>query len=233
MAHFIFYFTPLYRLGRVSKAQRNGTMHRRDARTNTRQYQLGNYIIFTDTEKTERNYFAGLYHSIPENLQKHIMIRVFHSKTKNLVDECRERASLEPQYAEPWIVLDRDRVPGFDELVSYAEHEGINIGWSNPCIEVWFHAYFGAMPTYPNSVKCCEGFASEFRKISGKEYQKSDPDIYTKLNRYGDERNAICLAEQKMKQHIRDGNHRPSQMCPCTTLHALIREIRGKIDEHV
>lgn len=120
----------------MGKANHTGNMKRRESRQNFHKFKLGNYIIFTDTEKTEKNYFEGLSKSIPLDMQDNIKIKVFHSKTIDLVEECKNRASLEPQYSEPWIVLDRDLVPKFDELIEIATVEGIKVGWSNPCIEI-------------------------------------------------------------------------------------------------
>ena len=87
------------------------------------------------------------------------------------------------------------------------------------------------MPTYQDSVACCNGFAQTFRRVTGQKYIKSDKDIYVKLNRYGNERQAIKLAEQKYNQHILSGNKKPTDMCPCTTLHCLVREIKSKISK--
>ena len=80
---------------------------------------------------------------------------------------------MEPQYGEPWIVFDRDRVIHFDQIIENAKQEGVNVGWSNPCIEIWFDAYFGRMHGYQDSVTCCREFANTFEKKTGQEYKKS------------------------------------------------------------
>ena len=36
---------------------------------------------------------------------------------------------------------------------------------------------------------------------------------------------AIKLAQQKYNGHIAIGNDKPSEMCPCTTVHCLVGEI--------
>ena len=53
-------------------------------------------------------------------------------------------------------------------------------------------------------------------------------DIYNKLCKYGNENAAIKLAEQKLTEQIRNGVELPSKMCPCTTLHLLVKEIKNK-----
>ena len=107
--------------------------------------------------------------------------------------------------------------------------EFISVGWTNPYIEEWFNTYFGAMPTYQDSVACCNGFAQTFRRITGQKHVKSDKDIYEKLNRYGDEKQPIKLADRKYNEHISNGNEKPTEMCPCTTVHHLVKEIKSKI----
>ena len=103
------------------------------------------------------------------------------------------------------------------------------MGWSNPCIEIWFDAYFGRMHSYQDSITCCREFANTFERKTGQEYKKSNQQIYTMLNRYGDEAGAVKIAESRLAQYLRDGMDKPSEMCPCTTVHKLVEEIRGKV----
>ena len=85
----------------------------------------------------EKNYFEGLRDSIPQELRGHIKIEVKDGvNTKDLLQVCLDESSVIPQYAELWIVLDRDEVPRFDDLVSEAKRRGVNVAWSNPCFEI-------------------------------------------------------------------------------------------------
>jgi hypothetical protein len=87
------------------------------------------------------------------------------------------------------------------------------------------------MPTYPDSVSCCNGFAKTYSRAIGQNYQKSDSDIYTKLCRFGNESQAFGLAKKKLLEHERNCKEAPSDMCPATTLHVLVEEIKKKIAE--
>ena len=171
----------------------------------------------------------GLRDSLPKEYQGRIVIKVSKAKTDELVNSCKEQAALEPQYGEPWIVFDRDRVVRFDEIIKQANREGVHVGWSNPCIEIWFDAYFGKMHAYQDSVTCCREFGATFEKKTGQEYQKANRQIYDLLNRYGDESEAIQIAEKRFQQYRRDGFCNPSEMCPCTTIQHLVDEIKKKI----
>lgn len=212
-------------------AERNGKRKTREQLSKRRVPELGYYFIVTDTEETEQNYMIGLRDSIPKELQGRLVIKICKAKTVELVNEALNMASLQPQFGEPWIVFDRDQVQGFDQIISLAQEKGINVGWSNPCIEIWFSTYFGAMPTYQDSVSCCSGFEEKYYKITGQRYQKSDATIYSKLCRFGDEKQAFAIARQKLMEHKRNFKIAPSEMCPATTVSVLVEEIKTKIEK--
>ena len=214
----------------MARADRNGKRKSREI-FRTRVPDLGYYFIVTDAEETEANYMYGLRDTLPKELQGRIVIKVSKAKTQELVKTCKERAALEPQYGQPWIVFDRDRVVNFDEIIEQAKREGVNVGWSNPCIEIWFDAYFGRMHSYNDSVICCRNFGETFEKKTGQEYYKDSPQIYAVLNRFGDESKAIQIAENRLQEYLKAGIDKPSKMCPGTTLHYLVKEIREKADQ--
>lgn len=215
----------------MANLERNGSRKIRGQLFKQRIPKLGYYFIVTDTKETEQNYMFGLRNSILPELQGKLVIKVVKTKTKNLVEEALNLASLNPQYGEIWIIFDRDQVQNFDEIISEAITKGINIGWTNPCIEEWFSAYFGAMPTYANSVSCCNGFEQIFERNAHQKYVKSDLAIYEKLNRFGNEEKAIRIATQKMHDHRIQGKYKPSEQIPGTTVHLLVDEIKSKINQ--
>ena len=166
---------------------------------------------------------------IPEELKGKIVIKVTKSRTVDLVKTCKEGASLYPQYSEPWIVFDRDQVKDFDGIKKNAEQSGVHAGWSNPCLEIWLYAYFGSMPNIQDSVSCCNRFAIEYERRTGQKYDKAEKDLYKKLCEFGDEENAIKIAQQKRTQCIQNGLILPSEMIPCTRVDELINVIKTKI----
>ena len=206
--------------------ERNGERKSRKS-FSKRKPDLGYYFIATDTAETEKNYLNGLRDSLPKEFQGRIVIKVSPTETENLVTACEE-ADIDPQYRQRWIVFDRDRVVDFDQIIEDAESKDIQVGWSNPCIEIWFNAYLGKMPTVQGSVACCRGFAEQFEKLTGREYKKSNPQIYALLNRIGNEEDAIKIAERRYMVYLKDNVKKPSLMCPCTTIHHLVGEIRRK-----
>ena len=81
-------------------------------------------------------------YKVPE-LGYYLIIRVVETKTRDMIDKCLEFIAYEAQYRMPWIVFDRDQVKDFDKIIDEAKEKGIDIGWSNPCFEIWMYAYFG------------------------------------------------------------------------------------------
>ena len=210
--------------------RRAGKRRDRNQRVGTRIPELGYYLIVTDTEETEKNYFEGLRDSIPAELKDRLVIKVEKARTVELVKRVMELTDSESQYRIPWIVFDRDQVKDFDKIIKMAEKNDINAGWSNPCFEIWMYAYFGEMPAIRESFICCERFAEKFEKVTGQKYLKKDKDIYRKLVKYGDEEKAILTAKKCYKKCIADGKKYPSEMWPASMIYELVEEIRRKVE---
>lgn len=208
---------------------RAGKRRDRNKRVGARVPELGYYLIVTDTEETEKNYFEGLRDSIPAELKDRLVIRVEKARTVELVRKALEMTGQESQYRIPWIVFDRDQVKDFDEIIQTAEKSGVGAGWSNPCFEIWMYAYFGEMPVIRESYTCCDRFAEKFEKVTGQKYSKNDRDIYRKLVQYGDEEKAIQIAKRCYKKCMEDGKIKPSEMWPVSIVQQLVKEIRRKV----
>jgi hypothetical protein len=182
-------------------SKRNGDMIKRNDPSRRRTLKLGYYIIYVDTQETEQNYINGFRDSIPDNLKNNIVIKVQKVNTANLLSDAIYEASLEQQYREVWIILDRDEFKNFDKTIVEATNKKVKVGWSNPCIETWFHAHFENSPNITNSQLCISKFRLIYENNIAQEYKKNDKDIYKKLQKYGDETNAIKNMKTKKKSY--------------------------------
>lgn len=216
--------------GEKPSDRRAGKRKDRNKRVETRTPLLGYYLIVTDTEETEKNYFDGLRESLPEELKNRLVIKVEKAKTIELVNRALELTSKDPQVRIPWIILDRDEVKNFDDIIRDAKNRGVGVGWSNPCFEIWMYAYFGEMPIIDKSVRCCEKFADKFVKKTKQKYYKNDRNIYRKLLEHGDEKVAIQIAEKRYQECEDDDKKKPSKMYSTSTVFQLIRDIKNKVD---
>lgn len=212
----------------MAKKDRTGNRKMREQRKQFKVPELGYYLIVTDTEATERCFFTGLHQALAENVRNKLVIKVIETKTRTMIDKCLELTAYDAQYRIPWIVFDRDQVQGFDEIITEAICRGIQVGWSNPCFEIWMYAYFGSMPAIQDSWTCCSEFGRVYETKTGQKYSKADEQMYEKISKAGDEEKAIQIAKQKLEQCIREGKTRPSEMCPCTTVQELVGEIKNK-----
>lgn len=213
----------------MARSDRTGNRKTREQRNIRKRPELGYYLIVTDTEGTERCYFNGLHDSLPTAVRNKLVIRVVETKTREMIEKCLELTAYEAQYRIPWIVFDRDQVKDFDQIIKDANSKGIEVGWSNPCFEIWLYAYFGSMPALYESWTCCTEFGKVFERQTGQKYSKSDAGMYSKICKKGDERKAIEIARQKYEQRLREGKTVPSEMSPCTTVYKLITEINYRM----
>ncbi len=214
----------------MAKKDRAGNRKTREQRKLFKVPELGYYLIVTDTEATERCFFTGLHQALPQDVRKKLVIKVVETKTRTMIDKCLELFAYDAQYRIPWIVFDRDQVQGFDEIIVEALSKGIQVGWSNPCFEIWLYAYFGSMPAIQDSWTCCSDFGRVYEAKIGQKYSKADAQMYGKLCKAGDEERAIQIAQRKLDEYIREGKTNPSEMCPCTTVHELVGEIKRKVN---
>ena len=122
-------------------------------------------------------------------------------------------------------------MPNYDGIIAEAENRDIKVAWSNPCIEIWFLAYYGIMPDGLTSVQCCERFGAVFKNNTGEAYNKNDSAIYRKLLESGDEEKAVKVALDKFNKwdkQRREENTPYSKMNACTRMFEIVAEIRSK-----
>lgn len=213
----------------MSEAERNGHRRSRGARFDRCNLRLGNYLIITDAKKTEKLYMEGLKESLPKSVRNQLQIKVVTDiATDKLVEKACSLRSKSSVYCDTWIVFDRDLVPNFDKIIKDAESNEIHVAWSNPCIEMWFFAYFKKTPNFSDSTTCIRKFKNLCRsKMNKYEYHKEDKAIYNKLIQYGDEVQAISYAKTRYKS-LQNISRKCSEMVGGTTLYQLVEDIKSK-----
>lgn len=208
--------------------RKNRNRIKRNQRTKQR-HRLKNYLIITDGEKTEVNYFNGLKNSLPDDYKDKISIKVIKSESPHTLigdaKKCIEENKFNG-YEEIWLIFDRDEVKGFDDIIIQAECNGYNVGWSNPCIEIWFLSYFGMNPIHYNSKQCIGDFKEVFKKIVEKNYKKNDTNIYHLLRKFGDEEKAIEISKNRYNNYLND-HEKTSNMHGATRVFEVVEEIRN------
>ena len=189
----------------------------------------GAYLIVTDTEKTEKYYFEGIKNIIPDSLKNDLQIKIYSNKAlSKIIDFAAEQRNKDERFRDIWLVFDRDEIKNFDRLIEKAKESKMNVGWSNPCFEIWLMSYFQNPKNINDSQKCCETFEKIFKENTDKNYEKSEEKIYNILCKKGDENKAIQRAREKYYQ-VRKEYSQPSKMIGCTTVYKLVEELKKKI----
>ena len=190
----------------------------------------GAYLIVTDAEKTEKNYFEGIKNIIPDSLKNDLQIKIYSNKPlAKIIDFAAEQRNKDERFRDIWLVFDRDEVKNFDKLIEDAKESKMNVAWSNPCFEIWLMSYFQIPKNIDDSQKCCETFEKVFQENTSKKYKKSEEKIYSILCENGNENSAIKRSREKYHQ-VRREYSKPSKMIGCTTVYKLVEELKKKIE---
>lgn len=195
-----------------------------------RKPDLGYYYIVTDAVETEPNYLNGIKDNLPDCVKSRLVIKVKSSKTYDMVDTVLNDISKKPIVYDPWIIFDRDQVKEFDQIISKAEKHRINVGWSNPCIEVLFLAYFGRSPNVANSQDSIKEFEKIYSAKVNRKYKKNDRNIYTDLIKNGNEKTAIEICSKKNMTYETEGVKLPSNKVGVSLVYKLLEEIGEKVE---
>ena len=84
----------------------------------------GAYLIVTDTEKTEKNYFEGIKNIIPDSLKNDLQIKIYSNKPlAKIIDFAAEQRNKDERFRDIWLVFDRDEVKNFDKLTEEAKEK--------------------------------------------------------------------------------------------------------------
>jgi hypothetical protein len=193
-----------------------------DART-----KLVYFLIVCEGEKTEPNYFLALEKELPrwtvelriDGIGRNTLGLVNYA-IKNRDDACRK-------YDRVWAIFDKDDFPddSFNSAIIKASSNNINCAWTNEAFELWFLLHFQFVNTGMKRADYKEYLEREIRKESGNdtyEYLKNDPNTFSILKIYGNQKQAIDWAKQ-LKQNFTDQRYATHN--PCTLVHELIEEL--------
>lgn len=179
------------------------------------------FLIVTEGEKTEPNYFKGIMDLLPPEL---VEVKIV-GEGKNTIQVVQRAIDLRnqrknslglPNYDEVWAVFDKDDFPEkkFNGAIELAHKENIKPAYSNEAFELWFVLHFQNLhAAVPRSQ-----YIEILEKILER-YSKNDPLIYKTLNERGDEKRAIKWAKTLLKKFQ---GVNPAKSNPTTKVHELV-----------
>lgn len=198
------------------------------------------FLIVCEGEKTEPNYFKSFKTNVKsfvytiETLGK-------GSNTKDLVQrtiKARDKSS--QLYDSVWAIFDRDSFTpnNFNGAILLAENNIIKVGWTNEAFELWYLLHFQYRNTSMSRTDYKRAIEQEVNtKIATKSksknprrfvYKKNSEEMYSILEKYGDQQQAIKYAEKLVLNHncTNYAIHNP-----CTRIHLLVVELNGDSKE--
>jgi hypothetical protein len=193
------------------------------------------FLIVCEGEKTEPNYFK----SFPKKTGKIVFDIQFDGggiNTLKVVEKAIElRDKSTQKYDRTWAVFDKDSFPAnsFNSAIQKAEANGIKCAWSNEAFELWYLLHFQNRITAMSRdefKKAIENAINE--KIDKKKnpfrYKKNDLTMFTTLNKYGNQEQAIKWS--KVLNDSFDGENF-SNFNPATQVFKLVEELIGKSEK--
>lgn len=211
------------------------------------------YLIVSEGEKTETNYFKGIEKEINIKFKNSIQLKEVLSlqiegtgrNTNDLVkhvekyifsiDKIVNRST--DQYGHIWVIFDKDDFSDgqFNSAIEQAISKGYNVGWSNESFELWFLLHFEYLSTNIGREEYCKKLTQYFKKlevakkynVKENKYHKNIPEIYDILTEYGNVDNAIANSKKLLISHTECGNDTYSKKAPANTVYLLVEELRN------
>jgi hypothetical protein len=217
-------------MARVAKID-NAIKKRFERNENKRKVDVRNklvyFLIICEGEKTEPNYFKALEEELPRNTVE-LEIDGVGRNTIGLVNyTIKYRNNSCRKFDRVWAVFDKDDFPdsNFDSAIAKAASNKINCAWTNEAFELWFLLHFQYMSSSLKRDDYKGYLEREIRSKSGNadyKYLKNNPDTYSVLQKFGNQRQAIQWARQ-LKLTFTDQRYATHN--PCTLVHELIEEL--------
>jgi len=139
-------------------------------------------------------------------------------------EEQKRKAEKNPlryqEYDEVWAVFDKDDFPDerFNQAIADGRNNGIHCAYSNRCFELWLLLHFHVISSGLTPRQYRKGLTEKL----GKNYNKSDSDIYSLVSKKGSEKEAIHRAKSLYNQYDHSS---PARENPSTTVYQLVAEL--------
>jgi hypothetical protein len=183
--------------------------------TNVKRWRV---LIVCEDSKSSLLYFAGF----PVNPALAIVKAVGAGmNTESLVkeairlqDQARRQGA---PFSHVWCVFDRDSFPQgqYDRAFQLAKNNYFDVAWANEAFELWYLLHFQYLDAGISRAE----FPARLTKLLGVKYEKSDPNIYTRLRER--QSDAIRNAKNLLKA-LKERGAIPRNSNPSTNVHELV-----------
>lgn len=199
-----------------------------------KELNTASFLIISEGEKTEPNYFNGLAKHICNSCgQQNIEVKtpIIDSRgegkcTVSLVQAAAQVAARSHVlYKQIWILFDKDDFDDFDDAVELCDTYGYHAGWSNQSFEYWLLLHFDNLESALHRDVLFSKLNQVFKRnaICNQGYSKNDEQIFEHVVANGGLKNAVRNAKNVDKKY--DESISPSKRDPCTKVYKLIDEL--------
>ena len=200
---------------------------------------VNSFLIVTEGECTEPNYFKGIQNNISKSINGFVdiveMPRIdIHGQgvsTMQLIEDTnRIIKNAKIMYQNIWVVFDKDDFIDFDEAIIKGEKQGYNIAWINQSFEYWIYLHFSYSDSALHRSDWEKKLDDLFRenKLGNKKYEKNNKELFEILNSFGGPKIAINNAKKRMANYNK--SNKPSKYDPGTTVYKLVEALMEYIN---
>lgn len=196
-------------------------------------------LIICEGKKTEPNYFRNFRVGENSSFVYEVECDGKGNNTIDVVDEAIRRkhaAEKTTPYDSVWAVFDRDSFPKdkFNNAITKAHANGIEVAWSNEAFELWylyhFHNRTTPMPRedYADAISNAVNTSEKWNQNKSYKYQKNEIKNYEIMTKYGNLDQAIRWA---MERHLSFDGKNYADQNPCTLVYKLVLQLLNRDQE--
>lgn len=184
------------------------------------------FLIVSEGERTEPNYFNYFKNFIPNHLIETINVPGAGNNTVSLVRKAislrdiRKKSVLLPDYDEVWAVCDVDDFPAkrFNTAVSLAAQNNIESGHSNQFFQLWYVLHFQFLQNALHR----KDYIATLSGILKFKHEKNDLNVMKVLFDKGNVRQAIEWARECEENST---GTTPADSCFTTRVYVLVERL--------
>lgn len=193
------------------------------------------FLVVCEGKATEPNYFK----SFPKQIGKLIYQLEFGGGGINTLGVVEKAIQLRDaslvKYDRVWAVFDKDSFPAdrFNSAILKARGNNINCAWSNEAFELWYLLHFQNRVTPMSRDEYKSELEKAINQMKGSkekkfEYLKNSNEMYSILEEYGDQEQAIKWAKVIASTNLGENF---ASFNPQTMVFQLVEELNGQSEE--
>lgn len=176
-------------------------------------------LIVCGAEETEPNYFEAFRLNL--KLKGVIVQRKAESPlllVEHTIKLKKDAKKNKETYAQIWCVFDKDEFIDFDNAISKAKANKIEVAYSNECFELWYYLHFEYLQSALHRYEYKEKLTNKLEQ----KYEKNSKKMYDILK----DKQETAIKNAKDLEQFHNGKN-PSEKNPSTTVYKLVEVLNN------